>query len=100
MDPSRGGMGWVNLWDELSIDRTVTWIKHANADGAEGKIASAAVHRSEGLTKTGTPTMEGNHARPWDGTMLGRIMEWMTSDVGKYFQIEGGTLTRAIQNST
>jgi hypothetical protein len=90
MDPGRGGLGWVNLWDEISIDRTVTWIKHANADGTEGKIASAAVHRSEGLTKTGTPIMEGNHVRPWDGTMLGRIMEWMTSDVGKHFQIEGG----------
>ena len=28
--------------------------------------------------------------RPWDGTMMGRIMEWMTSNVGKHFQIEGG----------
>jgi hypothetical protein len=45
---------------------------------------------AEGLTKTGTPIMEGIHVRPWDGTMLGRIMEWMTSDVGKHFQIEGG----------
>jgi len=90
MDTERGGLGWVNLWDEISIDRTVTWIKHANADGVEAKIASSAVHRSEGLTKSGTPIMEGNYVRPWDGTMLGRIMEWMTSEVGKHFQIEGG----------
>jgi hypothetical protein len=75
MDPSRGGMGWTNLWDEISIDRIVTWIKHANSDGVESRIASAAVHRSEGLDKTGRPILEGESVRPWDGTMLGRITE-------------------------
>jgi hypothetical protein len=55
MDPSRGGMGWTNLWDEISIDRSVTWVKHANLDGVESKIASAAVHRSQGLTKSRDP---------------------------------------------
>jgi hypothetical protein len=40
MDPNRGGLGWANLWDEISIDRIVTWIKHANSDGVESKIAS------------------------------------------------------------
>ena len=82
MDPNRGGLGWVNLWDEISVDRFVTWIKHANSGGVESKIASSAIYRSEGLTESGTPILEG--------TMMGRIMEWMTSNVGKHFQIEGG----------
>ena len=50
-------MGWTRIeeewdYDELTIDRAVTWIKHANSDGVEHKIASAAVFRSEGLTKS------------------------------------------------
>jgi hypothetical protein len=60
MDPNRGGLGWVNLWDEISIDRFVTWIKHANSDGVESKIASSAIYRSEGLTESGTPILEEN----------------------------------------
>ena len=72
MDPNRGGLGWVNLWDEISIDRFVTWIKHANSDGVESKIASSAIYRSEGLTESGTPILEGEFVRPWDGTMMGR----------------------------
>ena len=72
------------------LDRIVTWIKHANADGVESRIASAAVYRSEGLTESGRPVLEGDSVRPWDGTMLGRIVEWMTGEVGKHFQIEGG----------
>ena len=48
MDADRGGMDY----DELTIDRAVTWIKHANSDSVEHKIASAAVFRSEGLTKS------------------------------------------------
>jgi hypothetical protein len=35
MDSYRGGMGWVNLYDEITIDRIVTWVKHANSDGVE-----------------------------------------------------------------
>jgi hypothetical protein len=91
MDMDRGGMGWANLYDEVTIDRTMTWIKHANSDGVEHRIASAAVFWSEGLTKSNRPILEGEPVRPWDGTMMGRIMEWMSSDIGKYFQIEGNT---------
>jgi hypothetical protein len=32
-----------SVYDEVTIDRTVTWIKHANSDGVEHKIASAEV---------------------------------------------------------
>jgi hypothetical protein len=90
MDTDRGGMGWANLHDEIVINRIVTWIKHANSDGVEHKIASAAVFRSEGLTKSNSPILESESIRPWDGTMMGRIMGWLSSDIGKYFQIEGG----------
>jgi hypothetical protein len=38
MDSYRGGMGWVNLYDEITIDRIVTWVKHANSDGVEHKM--------------------------------------------------------------
>ena len=65
---SRSNGGWVNLYryDEITIDRIVTWIKHANSDGIEHKIASAAVFRSEGLTKSNSPILEGESVRPWD----------------------------------
>jgi hypothetical protein len=83
MDTDRGRMGWVNLYDEVAIDRIVTWIKHANSDGVEHKIASAADFRSEGLTKSNSPVLKGGSVRPWDGTMMGRIVEWMSSDIGR-----------------
>ena len=40
-------MEWVswplNLYHEVTIDKTTTWTKHANSDGLEHKIASAEV---------------------------------------------------------
>ena len=67
-------MGWVDLYDEITIDRIVTWIMHANSDGVEHKIASAAVFRSERLTKSSCPILEGEAVGPWDGTMMRQIM--------------------------
>jgi hypothetical protein len=91
-------MAWLNLYDTVTIGRIVTWIKHANSDGVEHKIASAAVFRSERLTKSNSPVLEGESVRPWDGTMIGRIMEWMSSDIGNYFQIEGGNTHCVYEN--
>ena len=39
MDKDRGGMGCVYIWDELAIDRAVTWMM--NSDGVEHQIAAA-----------------------------------------------------------
>ena len=41
----RCGLDWVNFWDEISIDRMVAWMKHANSGGVVGEIATAAIKR-------------------------------------------------------
>jgi hypothetical protein len=62
---------------------------HANLDGVEHKIASAAVFRSEGLTKSSCPILEGETVRPWDGTMMRQNHGMDGQRRWKYFQIEG-----------
>ena len=91
---NRCGMEWVNFWDEISIDRTVAWMKHANSGGDVGKIAASAIKRSEEIAPSSTAVLEQTEKPTWDGTMLGRIVEWMTGDIGKDFSITGGSTNR------
>ena len=91
---NRCGMEWVNFWDEISIDRTVAWMKHANSGGDVGKIAASAIKRSEEIAPSSTAVLEQTEKPIWDGTMLGRIVEWMTGDIGKDFSITGGSTNR------
>jgi hypothetical protein len=39
------------LWCGQYVDRTVTWIKYANSDGVENRIAAAAVSKIKLLLK-------------------------------------------------
>jgi hypothetical protein len=87
MDKDRGGMGWIYLYDEITSTEWSHGSSMPTPDEVEHQIAAAAVLRSEGLTKSSYPLLEDEAVRPWDGTMMGRIMEWMTGDIGKYFQI-------------
>ena len=81
-------MDWVNLWDDISIDRIVAWMKHANSGGVVGKIAASAVKRSGEIAPSSTAVLEQ------DGTMLGQIVEWMTGDIGEDFSVTGGETNR------
>jgi hypothetical protein len=90
----RCGMAWVNFWDEISIDRIVAWMKHANSGGVVGKIAAAAIKRSQEIAPSTTATLEQEEWTTWDGTMMGRIVEWMTGDIGRDFSITGGKINR------
>ena len=90
----RCGMDWVNFWDEISIDRIVAWMKHANSGGVVGEIAAAAIKRSEEIAPSTTATLEQEEWTTWDGTMMGRIVEWMTGDIGRGFSITGGKVNR------
>ena len=81
------GLGFVNFWDAISIDRIITYLKHSYTSGREEEIFTAAVKRSEIQQESSTPVLECKTARPWDGTMLGRVKEFLaTSD----FSISGG----------
>jgi hypothetical protein len=90
----RCGMDWVNLWDEISIDRTVAWMMRANSGGVVGEIAASAVKRSREIAPSSTAVLEQVDKATWDGTMMGRIVEWMTGDIGKDFSITGGATNR------
>ena len=74
----RCGMDWVNLWDEISIDRTVAWMKRANSGGVVGEIAASAVKRSGEIAPSSTAVLEQVDKATWDGTTMGRIVELMT----------------------
>ena len=87
-------MDWVNFWDEISIDRTVAWMKHANSGGDVSKIAASAIKRSGEIAPSSKPVLEQTEKSTWDGTMLGRIVEWMTGDIGNDFSITGGSTNR------
>jgi hypothetical protein len=79
----RCGMDWVNFWDEISIDRIVAWMKHANSGGVVGKMAASAVKRSGEIVPSSTAALEQEDRTTWDGTMMGRIVEWMAGYIGK-----------------
>ena len=81
------GLGYVNFWDAISIDRVVTYLKHSFSDCQEPELFAAAVMRSEKLQQSSTPFLQRKFQHPWDGTMLGRIKEWFTSN---NFTIAGG----------
>jgi hypothetical protein len=66
----RCGMDWINLWDELSIDRTVAWMTHANSGGVVGEIAASAVKRSGEIAPSSTAVLEQEDKTTWDGTMM------------------------------
>jgi hypothetical protein len=70
------GLDWVNFWDEISIDRTVAWVKHANSDGNVSKIAASAIKRSGEITPSSTAELEQEDETPWDTTN-------MTEDIGR-----------------
>lgn len=59
-----------------------------------GKIAASAVKRSGEIAPSSTATLEQEDRATWDGTMMGRIVEWMTGDIGKDFSIIGGEINR------
>jgi hypothetical protein len=73
----RCGMDWVNFWDEISIDRIVAWMKHANSAGTVEHIAASAVKRSGEIAPSSTTILEQEDKTTWDVTMMGRIVEWM-----------------------
>ena len=73
----------LNLWDEISIDRTVAWMTYANSGGVVGEIAASAAKRSGEIAPSAV--LEQEDRTTWDGTMMGRIVEWMTGDIGKDF---------------
>jgi len=85
------GLGYVNFWDECSIDRLTAWFRHAHSGGKELAIVSAAMLRSTELHQSSTPTSQNKQYLPWDGTMLGRVNEWLSDSP---FQILG-----ALQNN-
>ena len=73
------GLGFVNFWDAVSIDRIVTYLKHSFGEKEESSIFAAAVMRSENLQQSNLPCLECSVQRPWDGTVLGRVKEWLAS---------------------
>ena len=94
VEQKRCGLDWVNFWDEISTDRIVAWMKNANSGGVVGEIAAAAIKRSEEIAPSTTATLEQEDWTTWDGTMMGRIVEWMTGDIGRGFSITGGKVNR------
>ena len=52
---NRCGMDWVNFWDEISIDRTVAWMKHANSGRCQQNcsIGNQKIRRNCSLIETG-----------------------------------------------
>jgi hypothetical protein len=84
---NRAGLQWPNIWDAVSTDRIVNWMKHSHATLEEQKIVSAAFMRSEELQESNKPCMQCKTVRPWNGTMLGRLQEWITPTD---FEIVGG----------
>ena len=81
------GLGFVNFWDAISIDRVVTYLKHSFTSGEEADIFAAAVKRCDDLQQSHTPALESKAVLPWDGTMLGRVKEWLSKND---FAITGG----------
>jgi hypothetical protein len=74
----RCGMDWVNLWDEISIDRTVAWMKHANSGGVVGDrgISCQEIRRNCALVNGSTGISgQGNVGRHHDGTNRG-VEDW------------------------
>jgi hypothetical protein len=59
-----------------------------------GEIAASAVKRSGEIAPSSTAVLEQEDKTTWDGTMMGRIVEWMTGDIGKDFSITGGETNR------
>ena len=46
------GLGFVNFWDAISIDRAVTYLKHSFTSGEEADIFAAAVKRCDDLQQS------------------------------------------------
>ena len=65
-----------------------------------GEKAAAAIKRSEEIAPSTTATLEQEDWTTWDGTMMGRIVEWMTGDKGKDFSITGGEVNRGKREKT
>jgi hypothetical protein len=72
----------------------VAWVKHANSGGDVGKIAASAIKRSSAIAPSSTAVLEQEDKTPWDSTMMGHIVEWMTGDIEKDFSITGGEVNR------
>jgi hypothetical protein len=68
----------VNFWDEISIDRIVAWAKQEDSDGNVNKIAASAVTRSGEIVPSSTAVLEQEDKTPWDSTVMGHIVKWMT----------------------
>jgi len=90
------GLGFVNFWDAISIDRVVTYLKHSFTSGREEEIFAAAVKRSELQQQSRTPVLECKQVRPWDSTILGRVKEFL---VQTDFTISGGKINCGHRNN-
>ena len=70
-----GGLGWVNFWDEVSIDRICKQLRHANSEGKSASIFEAAERRSATQQESAMQPLESKKKLPWDATMRGRTKE-------------------------